>query len=60
MERHVIWWSQNRGAWRRTGSRLGASFEALEKTYGSFEAYVKNGIGLTEKELEQFREKDLV
>ncbi|MFR8778218.1 MAG: tyrosine-protein phosphatase [Enterocloster sp.] len=41
-------------------SCLDASFEALEKTYGSFEAYVKNGIGLTEKELEQFREKALV
>lgn len=40
-------------------SYLDASFEALENVYGSFEAYVKNGIGLTEKELERFREKYL-
>ena len=35
-------------------------YQALEEKFGSFENYIREGLGLTEEEVSEFREKYLV
>ena len=37
-------------------SYLSAAFDAIDREYGSFENYVQNGLGLTEKDIERMKE----
>jgi protein-tyrosine phosphatase len=34
---------------------LGAAFDAIDREHGSFEKYVRNGLGLTQREIEHLK-----